>query len=325
MRALVTGAAGFVGRHMTARLLADGWHVDGVDLHERPVELVDAGWFARDVRDWVDSRWGHLGPPGFFDLVVHCAAVVGGRSMIEGKPLELACEDLSIDAAMFQWAMKAKPGRVVYYSSSAAYPISMQARLPDSVVYALRPGEQRAQRLPEVAIDPQKPEMPDQTYGWVKLTGERLAREYQATGGKVTVLRPFSGYGADQDLSYPFPAIMERVRRGDDPIDVWGPGTQVRDWIHIDDVVAGTLAAVEAEVDEPLNLCTGRATSFFELVRLGLREVYGAGVVIPGAVLPQTDQPTGVMYRVGDPTRMLAVYQPTVTLEEGIRRALTGG
>jgi nucleoside-diphosphate-sugar epimerase len=351
VRALVTGAAGFVGRHMIAELLDRGYSVEGID-NRWPRATVVAGRLVEigeDVRDWFADNYPPTDVPGYdtgdrwhYDLVVHCAAVVGGRAMIEGKPLELACEDLSIDAAMFQWAMKAQPGRIVYYSSSAAYPIAWQdERL---VSKHLPPGSPYLPMLAEGDIDVMSdrydldegvsrwPWMPDQTYGWVKLTGERLAREYQAAGGKVTVLRPFSGYGEDQDLSYPFPAIMERVRRGADPIDVWGPGTQVRDWIHIDDVIAGTLAAVEAEVDEPLNLCTGVATSFGSLVAqavaVALAEPNTANRVSvrwldgPPEIRTNPDQPTGVLYRVGDPTRMLKVFEPKVTLEEGIRRAL---
>jgi nucleoside-diphosphate-sugar epimerase len=311
---------------MSDELARRGWRVVRVDREPMSDWLPDKFVHAieptrMDVREFFASDG--TAEPGWYDLVVHCAAVVGGRAMIEGKPLELACEDLSIDAAMFQWAMKAQPGRIVYYSSSAAYPIAMQSEVPGQFVYTLRPGEERSQRLPESAIDPHKPAMPDQTYGWVKLTGERLAREYQAADGKVTVLRPFSGYGEDQDLSYPFPAIMERVARGDDPIDVWGPGTQVRDWIHIDDVIAGTLAAVEAEVDEPMNLCTGRATTFVDLVQRAQLVAMDHHVdARKRPIRPHPDQPTGVMYRCGDPTRMLKVYEPKVTLEEGIRRAL---
>jgi len=68
---------------------------------------------------------------------------------------------------------------------------------------------------------------PDMTYGWSKLTGEYLsclaAKQY---GVHIACVRPFSGYGEDQDLSYPVPAIAYRVARGDDPVAVWGTGEQ---------------------------------------------------------------------------------------------------
>jgi nucleoside-diphosphate-sugar epimerase len=158
---------------------------------------------------------------------------------------------------------------------------------------------------------------PDQVYGWSKLVGEVLAAKLRETGVPVTVVRPFSGYGTDQDPTYPFPAFIARAKAREDPFTVWGDGHQTRDFIHVDDVVNGTLAAVDQGVDGPLNLCTGRPVSFGVLAMEVCRQA---------GYLPDfhyaTDQPTGVRYRVGDPTRMLEVYQPKVTLEEGIRRAL---
>jgi len=71
-----------------------------------------------------------------------------------------------------------------------------------------------------------------------KLSGEYLAgfaaKEY---GLDVIVYRPFSGYGEDQDLTYPFPSIVRRAVRRESPFVVWGSGKQLRDFIHIDDVV----------------------------------------------------------------------------------------
>jgi nucleoside-diphosphate-sugar epimerase len=297
--ALVTGAAGFVGRHMTRRLLDDGWDVLGFDLVDTPVAHGRYMHTQSDIRTYFQSNVSNN-----WDLVVHCAAVVGGRLMIDGSPFQLAAEDLSIDAEMWRWALRTKPGAIVYYSSSAAYPVEIQnlrLGLPSREEYI---------RLDDVR-------QPDQTYGWVKLTGEQMARHAANLGLRVHVLRPFSGYGSDQDLSYPFPAIIDRARRRADPFEIWGPGTQVRDWIHIDDVVAATMAAVEQDVRGPVNLCTGQATPFLELAKL-VTSVAGYSPEI----VPRPDMPAGVFYRVGDPTRMNEFYTPKVTLEEGIARAL---
>src|SRR6202035_3854150 len=106
---------------------------------------------------------------------------------------------------------------------------------------------------------------PDATYGWVKLTGERIAREVQNAGVPVTVVRPFSGYGEDQDDCYPFPAMIARAARQENPFDVWGDGQQVRDFVHIDDIVRATLALVDANADGPVNLGTGVGTSMDDL------------------------------------------------------------
>ena len=108
MKILITGDAGFVGRHFRAKFESQGHTVVGVDI----VNGIDARDFFR-----TDNT--------YFDKVIHLAAVVGGRKMIEGSPLALAV-DLSIDAEMFGWAMRTDPGCITYFSSSAAYPIRLQ-------------------------------------------------------------------------------------------------------------------------------------------------------------------------------------------------------
>ena len=62
-----------------------------------------------------------------FDLIVHLAAIVGGRDTIENYPLAVGT-DLSIDAEFFNWAVRTKQSKIIYFSSSAAYPIHFQIK-----------------------------------------------------------------------------------------------------------------------------------------------------------------------------------------------------
>jgi nucleoside-diphosphate-sugar epimerase len=288
VKVLVTGSAGFVGRHLLAHL-AD--RHPGADVH------------TVDIAHGVDARDFFRHSATHYDLVLHLAAVVGGRVQIEGDPLSLAV-DLAIDAEMFGWATRTRPGKVVYFSSSAAYPTALQ-------------GLGDARRLWEDAIDLAAIASPDHLYGWAKLTGEVLAGHACRAGLDVLVVRPFSGYGPDQDPAYPFPAFIARAARREDPFDIWGDGQQVRDFIHIDDICRAVLVTVDQDIAGPLNLGTGRATSFDELAWLVTQ---AAGYEPRFRHLPA--QPTGVQYRVADPTRMLGCYQPTITLEQGIAEAL---
>lgn len=322
VRALVTGSAGFVGRHMAARLAEDGYDVIHVDPNEDP-RAGGLRW-PMDCRTWFQTEGTYCE----VDLVVHCAAVVGGRTMIDGAPLLLAAEDLSIDADLFRWILARKaPPRIVYYSSSAAYPVELQT---GGIAYRIgNDNGVYADRLVESDIDLGRPMLPDATYGWVKLTGERLAAEANALGIPVHVFRPFSGYGTDQALDYPFPAIIERARQRQDPLTLWGPLNSTRDWIHIDDVVEGTLAWVDSGRLEPVNLCTGVATEFGQLALDAAHQVNERDsqtrLEIPNYaphVWGDESKPTGVLCRVGDPSLMHEVFTPDVTLTEGIRRAL---
>lgn len=288
MKALVTGAAGFVGRHFVPFLIRSGYTVTNIDIKN-----------GIDCRDYFKESGEQ------FDLVVHLAAIVGGRATIEGEPLSVAT-DLSIDAEMFNWAIKTKPTKIVYYSSSAAYPTQLQAHGLDT-------------KLSEDMIDLENIKNPDESYGWAKLTGEMLASYARSTGIKVYVFRPFSGYGFDQDLNYPFPSFVKRVIDRVEQFEIWGDGSQVRDFIHIDDVIEGTMAFVDQDIQIPVNLGWGRPTSFNELAELffeisGWQPKHGIKHLL--------EKPKGVMYRCSDNSKMLEVYKPRITLEDGIREAL---
>lgn len=284
MKILITGDAGFVGRQFHRKY--HGYDITGVDIIN--------GHDARDFFRKDNQR---------FDLVIHLAAVVGGRVNLENNPLGVAI-DLAIDAEMWNWALRTKPHRVVYFSSSAAYPIKLQARGLET-------------KLAESHIDLDDIESPDLTYGWSKLTGEYQAQYVAAEGIKVHVFRPFSGYGTDQDLTYPFPSFIERGRLRDNPFNIWGDGTQTRDFMHIRDIVDAVNVAIREDLTGTVNLGSGRAVSFNQLAELVAKECKYS---------PEynhlTAQPSGVHYRVADIEKMSSFYTPKISLEEGIRMAL---
>lgn len=287
MRVFLSGHKGFVGRHLHAAMDARGWDVTGVDLADGSGDALD--FFRTD-----DTR---------YDLAVHCAAIVGGRASIDGTPLGVAT-NLALDSWYMRWLIRTGTPRAVYFSSSAAYPVGLQG-----------PGDVR--KLHEEDINLDYPEESDASYGWAKLTGEKLARYAEAEGCRILIPRPFSGYGADQDDAYPFPAFIQRARRRDNPFEIWGAGDSTRDWIHIDDLVGAVLALLDHDVTGPVNLGWGRATSFDDLARI---------VTSAAGYRPQfkhlADAPRGVHHRVCEPSRMLDHHVPTVTLEEGVRRAI---
>lgn len=275
MRALVTGSAGFLGRHFVAELQCHGWHVTGLDVayeEHRPQEGLRA--FGIDA-----LRMFQLTSQGWYDLVIHAAARAPHRAAIDGQPASHVYNQL-LDAAMFEWAVRTRQGRVLYLSSCAALDVK-----PDD-------------------------------YGRVKLTGERMARQVRAAGVPVTVVRPFSGYGEDQGTDWPFGAFVARARRRDDPFTVWNANA-VRDWIHVDDVVAGALAVAESGTDEPVSLCTGVGTSMQDLISM-MAETVGYAP----ALEHHTDKPAGAASRIGDPTVMRRYHEPTVRLADGVVRAL---
>ncbi len=315
---LITGGAGFVGRHFVQRLLPEGHEIHCVDILEplsgaitpadwplfQPLDFENFHFYSEDCRDWFKQH-----TDTDFDYAFHLAAMVGGRAMIENNPLAVA-DDLSIDAEYWQWAAKAKPEKTIVFSSSAAYPIHLQR--PDHYVLL---------KEDMISFD-EGLGMPDLTYGWAKLTHEYCARlAFEKHGIKSVAYRPFSGYGEDQDDTYPFPSICKRVlaNQGAKEIGVWGTGRQMRDFIHIEDCVSGVLHTMD-QVDDgsALNLSTGIFTSFVDFVKTAA-DILGFDPEVTGT----SNTPEGVFARGGDTALQKKLgFEYTLSFREGIERAL---
>ena len=330
---LVTGACGFVGRNLVKRLLSTSSDflvlVDDLSTGTHPRTWLSHSelngkeetgrigerilYFQEDCRaffqrwyqnpDWLKQSTGIEGST--FHDVFHFAAIVGGRSKIEGDPMMVAL-DLAIDAEFFYWITRFKPKRVLFPSSSAAYPIDLQT-------------DGGAIALAESDINFSKMGQPDMTYGWSKLTGEFLAQIAAKNYGiSVACVRPFSGYGEDQDLSYPTPAIAARAARKENPFEVWGTGYQGRDFVHIDDCIDCILMAMDNIHDgSAINIGMGKLTSFRELI-----EVFTSFAGYKPEIKALTDKPVGVHSRYSNMEYVANTFgwKAKISIEEGMKR-----
>lgn len=333
---LVSGACGFVGRNMVRRLLAicndNIFMVDDLSTGIHPSKWLEdttvkkhkdlqifgkderlyylKGDFRKFINNLIDYP-NYLKDEYNLDLekfsdVYHFAAIVGGRVKIDGDPMMVAL-DLAIDSEFFYWICRHKPERVLYPSSSAAYPINLQTYF-DAIA------------LKESDIDFESNlGKPDMTYGWSKLTGEYLAQiAAQYYNVSVTCIRPFSGYGEDQDLTYPVPAIAARAAKKENPFEVWGSGKQGRDFVHIDDVIDCILMAMDQIHDgSAINIGSGKLTSFLDII-----EIFCRFAGYKPEVKPLLDKPVGVHSRYADMTYVNNKFhwEPKISLEEGMRR-----
>jgi nucleoside-diphosphate-sugar epimerase len=316
---LITGGAGFVGRHFCKAFLDRGDEVHCVDSIEPLTGGIDvaAGWPLFNPGDFRNfhfykddcRQYFHRVGDTDFDYAFHLAAMVGGREMIENNPLAVA-EDLSIDAAYWQWAKRTRPAKTICFSSSAAYPIKFQRKdhhcllKEDMISFESDLG------------------MPDMSYGWAKLTHEYLAElAYNKHGIKSVTYRPFSGYGEDQDKAYPFPSICKRVldNFGQKRLTVWGTGDQMRDFIHIDDCVRGVFATMDKiENGSAVNLSTGILTSFKQFAAKAA-SIAGFETEVVGL----SDRPEGVFARGGDTGKQKSLgFEYQISFAQGIERAL---
>lgn len=290
--ALVTGSAGFVGRHLVRELERRGFGVIELDTNGRPPGISDSDALAYFRNSTVR-----------YDLVFHCAANVGGRQAIDHRR-SWQMENFALDAAYMQFLERTKPGVAVYFSSSAAYPTYLQTE------------QYAGYRLREDHIS-SNPAAPDAIYGLAKLIGERLVDETEFD--RIVVVRPFSGYGEDQSLDYPFPTYVKRAAMHANPFNVWGSPESTRDWIHVDDVLGAVFALIDTGVFKaPVNLCTGRATSFAELAQLCMDAADYQAPIRSAESMPQ-----GCMHRVGDPSFLHNFYTPHIDVETGVAAAIS--
>lgn len=276
---------------MVKRLELDGWDVLTIDIKTHG-----------DV-----FHMQHLTKR--YDLVIHAAAQAPHRKAID-ENLAAFPYNVALDSYILNWAMRTQQRRFVYLSSCAAYPAWMQAK--EVPAHKTRFHEDTLWPAADTTFG-----MPFDVYGWTKLIGERMAEQAREAGVKMHVVRPFSGYGEDQSFDFPMRAFAKRTLRRENPFVIWGNADQVRDWIHIDDIVGAVMAIVEADDQRTFNLCTGRGVSMIELARMMHQEISYAPVVSVDA-----DAPMGAFYRVGDPSRLHEVYVPQVSLEEGVRRMI---
>jgi UDP-glucose 4-epimerase len=306
MRVLVTGGAGFLGRHFVHHHLEQGDYVVSVDdlsAHEPtdvPADVMDVTEVA-DIIEWMATSAEK------FDLAYHFAAPVGGRLKIEGDPLFNA-HSLGIDEAFFRWA-PGRVGRAVYPSSSAVYGKWHQRDLAATALSEdmYLPGA--SSRWP----------VPDEMYGFTKLAGEFLAYKAAPYGLNTLCIRPFSGYGEGQSFDYPVPSIARRAIRKENPLTIWGSGEQSRDFIHVSDVVAGTLARLDYPLNgqNSMNLGSGHAVTFRMVAELC------AGLVgYQPEIVSDESKPEGVKKRFANVERMHTYYEAKVPLRVGLKRVL---
>jgi nucleoside-diphosphate-sugar epimerase len=334
---LVTGGCGFVGKNMVWRLLETtdeqiiiidnlsvGQHPDSWIGIEKSIDKNGIAVYSKngiprvffikeDARETFRSlRLDENYFRSIFSLdyknlndVFHFAAIVGGRAKIDGDPMMVAL-DLAIDAEFFYWICNSKPNRVLYPSSSAAYPVDLQK---DDDAIALKESDIDFSRMGE----------PDMTYGWSKLTGEYLAKiAANFYGVHITCIRPFSGYGEDQDLSYPTPAIARRAALKEDPFEVWGSGNQGRDFIHIEDVIDCILVAMDKIGDgTAINIGMGKLTSFRDII-----SIFCKFAGYKPTIKPLLDKPVGVHSRYCnmDFVKKNLNWEAKISLEEGLKR-----
>jgi len=303
MKVLVTGAAGFIGSHLSERLLGDGWTVVGVDnfddfydpqikrrnintcVKNKNFQLIEADIRDRPAMEEAVSKG--------VDIVVHLAARAGVRPSI-AQPLLYADVNVNGTVVLLEAAKKHKVGKFIFGSSSSVY--GNNKKVPFS--------------------EDDNVDFPISPYAATKKADELICHTYHHLYGMaMTCLRFFTVYGPRQrpDLAiHKFARLIEQGK----PISIYGDGTMSRDFTYIDDIISGTVAAMEkCSRFNIYNLGESRPITVNDLV-VEIEKALGKKAV-KEHVPPQPGDVERTYADVTKAVRELG-YNPTTTIESGL-------
>jgi UDP-glucuronate 4-epimerase len=313
MKAIVTGAAGFIGSHLCERLLKDGWAVVGVDnfdnfydpqvkrsnikdcLRNKQFKLVEA-----DIRDLtamnnVTGEGADSTSSPQADVIVHLAAKAGVRPSI-AQPAIYADVNINGTVTLLEAAKKNNIKNFVFASSSSVY--GNNKKVPFS--------------------EDDNVDFPISPYAATKKAGELICHTYHHLAGiSMTCLRFFTVYGPRQrpDLAiHKFARLIEDGK----PIPVYGDGSMMRDFTYIDDIIDGIMASIKkCRGYNIYNLGESRPITVNDLIG-ELEKALGKKAVIERLPL----QPGDVERTFADVTKAHRDlgYNPNTEISDGLKR-----
>jgi UDP-glucuronate 4-epimerase len=304
-KAVVTGCAGFIGSHLSERLIRDGWQVVGIDAFTSyyPRELKEAN--LTDLRGsdqfrLVEGDLLNLDLATEFadaDAVFHLAAQPGVRASFGSGFDDYVTANVLATQRVLEAALSTGRRRVVMASSSSVY--------GDAPVYPVIEGV--------TALRPRSP------YGVTKRACEDLADVYRNLGLEVVALRYFTVYGPRQRPDMAFRRLCE-MACGGLRFELYGDGGQSRDFTHVSDIVDATFrAAVSAGAPPAVNIGGGHEATMSEVISM-VEELSGRALSVSRFEMQRGD----VRRTSADTTiaRTVLGWEPKIGLREGLASEL---
>jgi GDP-L-fucose synthase len=297
-RVVVTGGAGFLGRHVVTRLRA----MPGVEVvvpRSKDFNLVEG---AQVLRLYDEAR------P---EMVIHLAAVVGGIGHNQKNPGRFLYENLMMGTQLIEQARRFGVRKFVALGTVCAYPKFTPTPFKEDDLWNGYPEETNA------------------PYGLAKKMMLAQLQAYRAQYGMNGIyLLPANLYGPgdnfDLETSHVIPALIRKCvtarREGRPAIDAWGSGTASREFLYVEDCAQGILqAAAQYDGPDPVNLGTGEEITIKNLVQLIIK-LTG----FEGNVHWQGEKPDGQPRRRLDTTRALREFgfRANTRLEDGLRKTV---
>ena len=302
-RALVTGAGGFIGHHLTKYLVNKGYWVRGVDIKPPEYEPSPSHEFELlDLRRFDNCLIATLD----IDEVYHLAADMGGIGYITASHAGIARNSSMINLHTLEASRLNGAKRFLFSSSACIYPQYLQ----------------KSPKVTNLKEEDAYPAEPEEGYGTEKLFMEELCKYYyQDYNFETRIVRFHNVYGTlgtyEGGKEKAPAAICRKVALSLDggEIEVWGDGEQTRSFMYIDDCVEGIYRIMHSDYPHPLNLGTDELVTVNELVDL-VAEVAGRHIT----KRHDLSKPQGVRGRNSDNTRLREVlgWEPQIPLREGL-------
>lgn len=299
--AVVTGADGFIGSHLTESLLAEGYKVKALAQYN---SFNDWGWLEGIENDRLEVVTGDVRDPNFCRELLKGAETVFHLAALIAIPYSYIAPDSYIDTNVkgtlniCQAARDAGVERLLVTSTSEVYGTAKY-----------------------VPIDERHPRQPQSPYSASKIGADAIALSFHnAFGLPVTIVRPFNTYGPRQSARAIIPTIITQIANGEREIKV-GDLTPTRDFNFVKDTCAGFIAIAQSDktIGEEVNIATGTEISMADTLST-IADIMGADVKWirdPQRIRPSASE---VFRLCGDNSKIreLTSWQPRYSLREGL-------
>jgi len=297
---LVTGGTGMIGQPLVEMLSSMGAHVRIASLDDPSRAHPDADFLKTDLRFFDQC----INACEDMDFVFNLVGIKGSPAMTEKKPASFFVPTLQFSINMMEAARREGVQKYLFTSSVGVYE-------PAEIFY-------------EDQVWKTFPSPNDRFAGWAKRMGELQAEAYRIEYGwnDIYIVRPANVYGPwdnfDPENAMVIPSLIKRAVDGENPLNVWGDGSAIRDFIHARDCAKGMIEVFDHSITEPVNLASGKGISIREIV-----ETIVPLVDPQPEVVWDTSKPSGDSRRVLDTSRAESYgIFPKISLKDGICETL---
>lgn len=305
---LICGGGGFIGHHLARRLHSVEHDIVVADIKKENeyVETTSYCNFYHSLDLTLEKSWSelHLIHGGFHEIYQLAADMGGAGYIFTGEnDLSVMTSSAQINLHAVKWAIKWE-SKIFYSSSACMYPAYNQED-PSN---------------PKCSENSAYPAAPDSEYGWEKLFSERLYLTAARNAGlDVRIGRFHNIFGPEGTWNggkeKAPAALCRKVAEATDYIEVWGPGTQTRSFLYIDECVEAVLRLMESDFTGPVNIGSEEMISINDLAKM-IIDISGKELFVQNI-----EGPVGVMGRNSD-NRLIKEklnWAPRMSLKQGIQ------